>query len=161
MLDDYRQYNGNACTMLGTALYNITMVAVVLVAALADNASLSNPEHLDCVDMCLQALEELESSYIVARTVLKQIKYLMRRCKLQYSRLKTRPRRGTNSSMLSFNFSNDGDSPPLNLEGQMLPLLPVGDTLGDPSGADFLLAMEDCDALHTIGTWGMMDNITA
>lgn len=160
MLVDYRKNSGNACTMLGTALYNITIVAVVLVAAQADNVSILNSEHLECVDMCLEALEELENSYIVARTVLKQIKYLIRRCKLPYHKLKRRARRDTESSMMSLDLPNEGESPPLNLEGKMLPLIPGGDALGDPSSEDFLLAMEDCDALHSIVSWSVANNIS-
>ncbi|KAK5313549.1 hypothetical protein LTR93_010853 [Exophiala xenobiotica] len=85
MLDAYRRHNGHASTMVGIAFYNITIVAVVLVAAQADNLSSSDMGYVAYIGLCLEALEELENSYIVARTVLKQIKCFMKRCKLQYS----------------------------------------------------------------------------
>ncbi|KAK4957844.1 hypothetical protein LTR66_013206 [Elasticomyces elasticus] len=149
-ISDFRRFHGSARTMLGTALYNITMAAIVLIADMADRTSLLDANYSVSIDICIQALREIEDSYIVARTILKQLKYLMKRCQLLEVYKNTEAIRNMSCSMLPGVGVGlmDMDSPPQNLNGQMLQ--PQGP---DAMGADFLIAMEQCDALHSIGTW--------
>ncbi|KAK5149138.1 hypothetical protein LTR04_000041 [Oleoguttula sp. CCFEE 6159] len=149
-ISDFRQFHGSARTMLGTALYNITMAAIVLIADMADRTSLLDADYSVSIDICIQALREIEDSYIVARTILKQLKYLMKRCQLLDVYKNTETIRNMGCSLLPSVGVGlmDMDSPPQNLNGQMLQ--PEGP---DAMGADFLIAMEQCDALHSIGTW--------
>lgn len=80
MVQDYRHHHGSASTMLGTALYNITTAGIVLIANMADDPSQVGPQHWLCIDTCIQSPEEMEVSSLVARPVLKQLRYLMRSC---------------------------------------------------------------------------------
>ncbi|KAK4998022.1 hypothetical protein LTR28_013789 [Elasticomyces elasticus] len=126
------------------------MAAIVLIADMADRTSLLDANYSISIDICIQALREIEDSYIVARTILKQLKYLMKRCQLLDVYKNTEAIRNMSCSMLPGVGVGlmDMDSPPQNLNGQMLQ--PQGP---DAMGADFLIAMEQCDALHSIGTW--------
>jgi len=81
ILDDHRKFHVHACIIIGTALYNITMAAVVLIANRAENVSNSTLEHLSCPTSGIRALEEIGISFVSARTILKRLKYLMR-CEL-------------------------------------------------------------------------------
>lgn len=153
IVSDYRRNYGSSITMLSTALYNITMAAIVLIADMADHGSISpNPSHINSIEVMISALRDLENSYIVARTVLKQLKYLMKRCKMLslYQDILTRSDMG-NAKVASLAGSDLMDSPPQDLTGQCLP--PIDPTATEFWGEDFLMAMKDCDALHSIGTW--------
>lgn len=154
IVKDYRQHYGSSLTMLSTALYNITMAAIVLIADITDHGSISpDSSHINSIEVMIGALRELEDSYIVARTVLKQLKYLMKRCKLLSLYKEIESRKDMDSVILAgFAGSDPMDSPPQDLSGQSLP--PIDQTETEFWGADFLMAMKDCDALHSIGTWG-------
>lgn len=158
ILDDYRKFHGHACTVIGTALYNITMGAVVLIANRAEHASNSTFEHLACLTSCIRALEEIQVSYVSARTILKQLKYLMRRCKLLDLTADAQALRDANASLFQRKQS-DVESPPINLAGQVLPTLSAFDETDQLDSGQFLMALEDCDALHTMGSWNDFDSI--
>lgn len=162
ILDDYRKFHGHACTVIGTALYNITMAAVVLIANRAEHASNSTAEHLKCLTSCIRALEEIQVSYISARTIIKQLKYLMRRCKILDITADAQALRDANASLFQRKTSDviDNESPPINLAGQILPTLSTFDEIELDAG-QFLMALEDCDALHTMGSWNDFDSIFA
>ena len=161
VLDDYRKLHGHACTVIGTALYNITMAAVVLIANRAEQPSNAIFEHLDCLTSCIRALEEISISYVSARTILKQLKYLMRRCKLLDLTADAQALRDANASLFQRKASDvmDGESPPINLAGQILPTLSAFDETDQMDSGQFLMALEDCDALHTMGSWNDFDSI--
>jgi hypothetical protein len=161
IVQDYRLQHGSASYMLSTALYNITMAAIVLIADMADHTSVSSVasegNHFTSIDECILALRELEETYIVARTVLKQLKYLMKRCRLLslYEDMEA-CRTLENTSVFQTFAMPEMDSPPQDLSGGILPPVEMegmGEGLG--AGAAFLMAMRDCDALHTIGTWDL------
>ena len=157
VLDDYRKYHGHACTVMGTALYNITMGAVVLIAIRAEQGVNASFEHLSCLTSCIRALEELQISYVSARTILKQLKFLMSKCKLLDLTADAQALRDANASLFQRKLS-DGESPPINLAGQILPTLSAYSDTEQLDG-QFLMALEDCDALQTLGSWNDFDGI--
>lgn len=124
--------------MLGTSLYNITIAVIVLIANWADGSSVDEAQYFSCIDSCMQSIKEMESSYIVARTVVKQLTYLMRRCNC--------PR------LLSEKVQPFKDDNVLFQLGQALPLSPEPE---DDSllGQDFFLMMSECDVLQSVGPW--------
>jgi hypothetical protein len=73
ILDDYRASYGTAITLLGLALYNITVAAVVLIAIRAEKASEASNEYLSSLTSCIGALEEMQTTYASAKTILKQL----------------------------------------------------------------------------------------
>jgi len=152
VVSDFRTFHGSARAMLGTALYNITMASIVLVADMADRTQMLDANHTVSIDICIQGLRELEESYIVARTILKQLKYLMKRCQLPAMYNGMDAMRKMSTAVLPQANSMDTESPPQNLNGQVLQPLDSGMGQGD-IGADFLMVMEQCDALQSIGTW--------
>jgi len=161
VLEDYRRFHGHACTVIGTALYNITMAAVVLIANRAEQAANTPFEHLGSLTSCIRALEEIQVSYVSARTILKQLKYLMRRCKLLDLTADAQALRDANASLFQRKASDvmDSESPPINLAGQILPTLSTFDETDQLDSGQFLMALEDCDALHTMGSWNDFDSI--
>jgi hypothetical protein len=161
VLDDYRKFHGHACTVLGTALYNITMTAVVLIANRAELALNSTFEHLSCLTSCIRALEEIQISYVSARTILKQLKYLMRRCKLLDLAADAQALRDANASLFQRKSSDmvESESPPINLAGQILPTISTFDETDQLDAGQLLMALEDCNALHMMGSWNDFDSI--
>jgi hypothetical protein len=162
---DYRDNHGSAATMLGTSLYNITIAVIVLIANWADGGvegphspspSTSQSEYLAHIESCMLSLKEMESSYIVARTVSKQLSYLMRRCNF--------PSLPTLSTVSSITSDTELD-PPLQHKndellfqlGHTLPLSPESDQNGawgqDGDDFNFMLMMSECDALKSVGPW--------
>jgi len=140
LTQEYREHHGSAQTMLGTSLYTTTIAAIILIAHWADGGSVDEGQYLSCIDSCLQCLREMKTSYVVARTVLKQLTGLMRRCNIPRLRSDTDPQ------------SIDGDDSVLVQLGQALPLSPVPED-DMIFGQDFLLMMSDCDALRSVGPW--------
>ncbi|KAI9878381.1 MAG: hypothetical protein M1830_001051 [Pleopsidium flavum] len=150
MVQDYRQHHGIASTMLGTALYNVTIAGIVLIANMADDTSRVGSHHLLCIDTCIRGLEEMELSSIVAGKVLKQLRYLMRRCNLRFVPLNAQaPRNPMNPTYQS---SINEHHSPTGAMGQGLPTLTVPDTDAS-SPHDFLQVMTECDALNSMGSW--------
>ena len=163
VIRDYRQHHGPANTMLGTALYNITMAAIVLIAYLADDTSIEGSHYLLNISTCVRGLEDLESSYIVARTVLKQLKHLMHRCNLQFSPSDAQMLRNASDtgnslyqfSTISFDSSQSKKSDDFAIVMPQITGAPSNDEF---SGHDFLLAMSECDALNVMGSWSWDQN---
>ena len=158
VIRDYRQHHGPANTLLGTALYNITMAAIVLIACLADDTSIEGAQYLLSINTCVRGLEDLESSYIVARTVLKQLKHLMRRCNLQFTPSDAEMlRNASNASDSLYQISTIGlDSPQPKMNEDFKALLPESNDVSpndELAGHDFLLAMSECDTLNVMGSW--------
>lgn len=83
IVGDYLKIHKSATTMASTGLYNIATAAVVLIADSADRGSLDQrSDHLYNIKVLVAALQDLEASYLVAETVLKQIGYLLKRSQL-------------------------------------------------------------------------------
>ncbi len=153
MTSDYRQHHGSASTMLATALYNVTIAGILLIANMADDASSVDSQQLLCIDTCIRSLEEMELSSIVAHKVLKQLRYLMRRCNLPYLPLSAQipgtvispVQRAPRTSVTEYH------SPPRELmPGLPNFLVPDNDAT---SPHDFLHVMTECDALNSMGSW--------
>ena len=162
ILDDYRMAHGSAMTLLGTALYNVTLAAVVLIAIRAEQSSDVSNEYLPNLTTCIAALEEIQLSYVSAKTILKQLRYLMRRCKLLNLKEDSQALRDANASLMQRRPTNDGDadSPPVKLLGQILQQdWSSSDATSFLDPGQFMLALEDCEALQTMGAWNDFETV--
>jgi hypothetical protein len=162
ILDDYTRSYGSTMTMLGTALYNITMAAVVLIAIRAEKASEASNEYLSSLTSCIGALEELQITYVSGKTILKQLRYLMRRCKLLNLREDSQALRDANASLLQRRPTNDleVDSPPVKLIPQILQQeWSMSDATALMDSGQFILALEHCEALQTMGFWNDFETV--
>lgn len=162
ILADYRVFHGSAMTLLGTAMYNITSAAVVLIALRAEQSSEASNEYLSSLITCIAALEEIQFSHMSAKTILKQLRYLMRRCKLLNLKEDSQALRDANASLLQRRSTNDGEveSPPIKLLGQILQQdWSSSDSTSFMDPGQFMLALEDCEALMTMGSWNDFDNV--
>jgi hypothetical protein len=162
MVNAYRAQNGSAITLTGIAPYSLTMGTIVLIANQSDHPSLRSFEQLVYIDNCLRAIEELQVSYKAARTIFKQFKYLMHRCKMQHMRAwdtasLSAPPDSTRQIDINKPIFDDG-SPPADLMGHLLPALPTeGEAVPVEMGQEFLAAIEDCDALYSMAVWNIMN----
>lgn len=155
MIQDYRAHHGSASTMLGTALYNVTIAGIVLIANMADGSASVDSQQLLCIDTCIRSLEEMELSSQVAQKVLKQLRYLMRRCNLRFV-----PANAQASGTAALD-SVPQQQQHLMAEQDLLaedvgPCLdallgPEGDASSSPH--DFLQIMTECDVLNSLGSW--------
>jgi len=163
ILDDYRRSYGSAMTLIGTALYNITLAAVVLIAVRAEQAVEASNEYLSSLKSCIGALEEIQVSYVSAKTILKQLRYLMRRCKLLNLKEDSQALQDANASLLQRRPTNDTEveSPPVKLVGQILPQqdISLSDATELIDSGQFMLALEDCEALQPMGFWNDFETI--
>lgn len=83
MVEDYERHHGSANSMFGTVLYNVTLAGTILIANLSDPRSLDNRQCLKNANSCLRILKDLNSSYIVARPIRKQLKQWMARSRTE------------------------------------------------------------------------------
>jgi hypothetical protein len=85
----------------------------------------------------------------------------MRRCKLLDLTADAQALRDANASLFLQKSSDtvESESPPINLAGQILTTLSTFDEAEQLDSGQFLMALEDCDALHTMGSWNDFDNI--
>jgi len=150
MVQDYRQHHGSASTMLGTALYNVTIAGIVLIANMADDSSSVGPQQLLCIDTCIRSLEEMELSSQVAQKVLKQLRYLMRRCNLRFVPSNALAPETALTSVQQALMA-DQHSLPEDV-GQCLSTL-LGPDVDASSPHDFLQIMTECDVLNSLGSW--------
>jgi hypothetical protein len=137
-------------------MYNITSAAVVLIALRAEQSSEASNDCLSALTTCIAALEELQYSHMSAKTVLRQLRYLMRRCKLLSLKEDSQALHDANTSLLRRRLTNDADigSPPVKLLGQVLQQdWSCSDTASVMDPGQFMLALEDCEALMTMGPW--------
>lgn len=164
LVQDYRQHHGSASTMLGTALYNVTIAGIVLIAHMADDSSGAGvgPQQLACIDTCIRALEEMEGSSQVAQKVLKQLRYLMRRCNLRAAAaVGPADVRGSETSTAAVALTSVQQALMAQAELRELPGDVGGclETLFGPdvdasaSPHDFLQVMTECDVLNSLGSW--------
>ncbi|EXJ92462.1 hypothetical protein A1O3_01013 [Capronia epimyces CBS 606.96] len=162
ILADYRVAYGSALTLVGVAMYNITTAAVVLIAILSEPSTPASNEYLSSLTTCIAALEEIQHSHMGAKTVLKQLRYLMRRCKLLNIKEDSQILRDANASFLQRRPTNtiEAGSPPVKLLGQIVQ--PDRSSSDDASAIDpgqFILALEDCDALMNMVSWNDFSNV--
>ncbi|KAK5169216.1 hypothetical protein LTR04_006156 [Oleoguttula sp. CCFEE 6159] len=80
LLDDYKAHHGNAYTLIGSALYNITMAATTLVADISEKSNEDSSNESAYLATCLRTMKEMENSEIVARSVRKIVQTIMRMC---------------------------------------------------------------------------------
>ena len=156
ILADYRTSHGSARTLLGTALYNVALAAVVLIAIRVEQSSEASTECLSSLTICIATLEDLQLSFASAKPILKQLRYLMRRCKLLNLKEDSQALRDANASLLQRRTTYDAevDSPPVKLLGQILRQDWSSDDATmfmDPG--QFMPALEDCETLTTMGIW--------
>jgi hypothetical protein len=76
----YRSNHGSARTFVGNSLSTITVGAVVLIASWTEGQDANAHEYIECVDSCVQSIQEMQSSTASARTMSRQVSHLMRRC---------------------------------------------------------------------------------
>jgi hypothetical protein len=162
ILDDYRASYGSALTLLGLAMYNITLAAVVLIALRAEKASEASNEYLSSLTSCIAALEEMQTTYVSAKTILKQLRYLLRRCKLVDLKGDSQALQDANASLLQrrSTLDLDVDSPPVKLIPQILQQeWSTSDATALMDSGQFMLALEDCVALQTMGSWNDFETV--
>ena len=154
LLADYRTSHGSAITLMGTAMYNITVAAVVLIAIRAEQSSEAANEYLASLTTCIAALEEIQFSHGSAKTVLKQLRYLMRRCKLLNTKEDSQALRDANHSLLPrLPTMTEVESPPILLQHLVGPPDWSSDATMFMDPSQFMLALDDCEALKTMGSW--------
>lgn len=62
MMNDYRKFNGDGSTLVGSALYNVTMAATTFVAEIFEARKESFREEIDGLTICLKTMREMVSS---------------------------------------------------------------------------------------------------
>lgn len=85
LVEEYTIHHGSANTMLGSALYNITMAATVLIAEVAEKRRQNVNDESAALAICLDAMKEMEGAEIVARNVRKIVQTIMRVCSVRRS----------------------------------------------------------------------------
>lgn len=80
LVQDYTAHHGSAYTLVGSALYNITMAATILIADIAEKKKLNSVTNLAPLTTCLNVMKEMEGAEIVARNVRKIVQTIMRVC---------------------------------------------------------------------------------
>ncbi|KAK5455834.1 hypothetical protein LTS15_005151 [Exophiala xenobiotica] len=162
ILAEYRATHGSAMTLVGVAMYNITSAAVVLIALRAEQSSEATNQCLSALTTCIAALEEIQCTHMSAKTVLKQLRYLMRRCKLLGTKEDSQALRDANASLLQRRPTNDAlvESPPVALLGQVMQQdWSSSNATSTMDPAQFMLALEDCEALMTMGSWNDFQDV--
>ncbi|KIW75344.1 hypothetical protein Z517_10085 [Fonsecaea pedrosoi CBS 271.37] len=76
---DYRTHHGSARTMIGNSISGIIVAVLVLIANWMDRGESDAGECLELVDSCVRSVQEMQVSFACARTLSKQVLYLMRR----------------------------------------------------------------------------------
>ncbi|KAH0847071.1 hypothetical protein FOPE_12520 [Fonsecaea pedrosoi] len=76
---DYRTHHGSARTMIGNSISGIIIAVLVLIANWMDRGESDAGECLELVDSCVRSVQEMQVSFACARTLSKQVLYLMRR----------------------------------------------------------------------------------
>ena len=104
MLREYKNQHGDANTLLGSALYNITMAATTFVAEITDTRKEGSCDELVWLIECLRTMKEMEHTEIVARNVFNIVQATMRVCNVRVEDLDLG------------SFSPSGYSPPPRLE---------------------------------------------
>ncbi|MCJ1303800.1 hypothetical protein MMC08_006611 [Hypocenomyce scalaris] len=163
ILADYRISHGSAMTLVGVAMYNITSAAVVLIALRAEQSSEASNDCMFALTTCIAALEEIQYCHKSAKTVLRQLRYLMRRCKLLSLKEDAQALRDANTSLLQRRLTNDAEvgSSPVKLLGQVLQQdWSSSDAASVMDPGQFMLALEDCEELMTMGSWNDFQNVS-
>ncbi|KIW22576.1 uncharacterized protein PV07_10860 [Cladophialophora immunda] len=79
---NYATHHGEANTMLGSALYNITMAATIFVAEINERNRQEVSDETAALATCLKAMKEMESAEIVARNLRRILQTIMRVCRV-------------------------------------------------------------------------------
>lgn len=80
MMRDYRNFYGDGSTLVGSALYNVTMAATTFVAEIFEAKKDSFRDEIDGLTICLQTLREMEHTEIVAKNVFNIVQATCRAC---------------------------------------------------------------------------------
>ena len=82
MMQDYRSFNGDGSTLIGSALYNVTMAATTFVAEIFDGGKESFRDEIDGLNMCIKTMREMEHTEIVAHNVVSIVQATCRACRV-------------------------------------------------------------------------------
>lgn len=82
MLEDYRSFNGDGSTLVGSALYNVTMAATTFVAEIYDGGKDSFHDEIEGLNICLRTMREMEHTEIVAHNVVSIVQATCRVCRV-------------------------------------------------------------------------------
>jgi hypothetical protein len=82
MMNDYRNFNGDGSTLLGSALYNVTMAATTFVAVIFEARKESFKEEIEGLTICLKTMREMEHTEIVAKNVFSIVQATCRVCQV-------------------------------------------------------------------------------
>ena len=137
-------------------MYNITAAAVVLIAFRAEQPSEATNECLSALTACIAALEEIQCCHMSAKTALKQLRYLMRRCKLLETAEDSQILRDANASILQRQGVANAlvESPPIELLHQVVQQdWSTADVPTFMDSEQFRLMSENYEALMTANTW--------
>ena len=80
MMRDYRNFYGDGSTLVGSALYNVTMAATTFVAEIFEAKKESFREEIEGLTTCLQTLKEMEHTEVVAKNVFSIVQATCRAC---------------------------------------------------------------------------------
>ena len=80
ILKDYKAHHFQAYTLMGSALYNISVAATTLVADIASQKNEDVSVQYACLGTCIRTMKEMESSEMVARNVRKLVQSIMKAC---------------------------------------------------------------------------------
>ncbi|KAK5172164.1 uncharacterized protein LTR77_003802 [Saxophila tyrrhenica] len=83
MLRDYKVMYGDGSTLFGSALYNCTMAATVLVAEISESRKGGACDEMHCLMECLRTMKEMEHTEIVAKNVFNIVQTIMRVCNVR------------------------------------------------------------------------------
>jgi hypothetical protein len=82
MMEDYRSFNGDGSTLIGSALYNVTMAATTFVAEIYDGGKDNFRDEIDGLNTCLRTMREMEHTEIVAHNVYSIVQATCRVCRV-------------------------------------------------------------------------------
>lgn len=82
MLKDFRDFQGDSSTLIGAALYNVTMAATTFVAEIFEAKKESFREEIDCLTICLKTMRGMEHTEIVAKNVFSIVQAICRVCRV-------------------------------------------------------------------------------
>ena len=83
MLRDYRIQYRDSSTLFGSALYNCTMAATILVAEVSETRKNGSSDEMLCLMECLRTMKEMEHTEIVAKNVYNIVQTIMRVCNVK------------------------------------------------------------------------------
>lgn len=81
-MSDFRNFQGDGSTLIGSALYNVTMAATTFVAEIFEARKESFREEIDGLTICLKTMREMEHTEVVAKNVFSIVQATCRVCRV-------------------------------------------------------------------------------